>query len=87
MGHGVAQQRHVQFLRHLFHDGGLADTRRAYEEHRALPLDGDNIVAQLILGKIRRHGVLDLLFGLFDVHVDALPLRFFVSCSIFASTP
>ena len=71
--HGVGEERHVQLLRNLLYDRRLADAWRADEKHRALPLNGDDVIAHFILGEIRRHGVLDLLLGLLDVH--RLPFR------------
>ena len=43
--HGVGEERHVQLLRNLLHDRRLADARRANEKHRALPMDGDDVIA------------------------------------------
>ena len=68
VGHGVAHQPHPQLRRDLLHDGGLADARRAHQEHGPLLFNGDDVATELVLGKIRRHGVLDLRFSLFDVH-------------------
>ena len=68
VGHGIAHEPHAQFLRDLLHDGGLTDARRSHQEDRPLLLHGDAVSPELVLGKIRPHGDLDLFFGLFDVH-------------------
>ena len=68
VGHGVGHQAHVQLLGDLLHDGGLADARRAHEEHRPLLFHRHCVAAELILGEVCRHGVFDLFLGLFDVH-------------------
>ena len=66
--HGVGHQAHVQLLGDLLHDGGLADARRAHEEHRPLLFHRHCVAAELILGEVCRHGVFDLFLGLFDIH-------------------
>ena len=58
----------ARLLCDLLHDGGLADARRAHQEHGPLLLNGNDVIAEGVLGEIRRHGVLDLGLGLFDVH-------------------
>ena len=68
MGHGVGNQAHVQLLGDLLHDCGLADAGRADHEDRALALDGDDVVSELVLGKIGRDGVFNLFLRFFDVH-------------------
>ena len=51
----------------LLHDGRFADAGRPHQEDGPLLLDGDAVVTELVLGEIRPHGDLDLVFGLFDV--------------------
>ena len=68
VGHGIADKTNSQFLRNLLHNSRLPNTRRSHQEDGPLLLHWDNIVPELIFGKIRRHCVLDLFFCLFDVH-------------------
>ena len=71
MGHGVADQTHSQFTGHLFHNGGLTDTGRAHKENRPLPFNGDSIITVSILGKICLHGIVNLFFGLLNIHTSS----------------
>ena len=55
-----------QLGRDLLHDGGLSDTGRAHQKDRTLTLNGNQVVAEAVFGKIGFHGILDLLFCLFN---------------------
>ena len=68
VGDGVAHQADAQLAGDLLHDLGLADARRAHEEERPLPHRRDAPGPQLVFGQVGPDGVLDLLFGAFDVH-------------------
>ena len=68
MGHGIADDADAQFLGDLLHDGGLADARRAHEEHRPLPLQRDFVFSVDVFGQIGGDGILDLVLRFFDVH-------------------
>ena len=68
MGHGVGHEPHFQFLGNLLHNGRLADARGAEQKHRALTLGRQQVVAELVLGEVGHHGVLDLLLRFADVH-------------------
>ena len=70
----IGNQSHAGLLRDLLHDLGLADARRADEQHRPLP-DGRNAPrAELVLRQISAQRVLDLLFCSFDIHEKHLGL-------------
>ena len=68
---GVRHEVDAQLGRDLLHDGGLADARRAHEEHRALLLDRDPVGAGLVLQEIGADRVDDFLFCFDDVHFYA----------------
>ena len=68
VGHGVGDQDHAQLLGDLFHDRGLADARRADEEDRALAVERDLIIAQLVFCKIGGHRVFDLFLRFLNIH-------------------
>ena len=70
--HGVGHEPHVKLLGYLLDDGGFADARRAKQENGTLALGRQGVAAELIFCEIRLHGVLDLLFGLFDIHGGSL---------------
>ena len=64
----IRHEPHVEVLGDLLHDGRLPDAGRAQQEHGALPFGGQTVVAELVLRKVRQHGVFDLLLCLTDVH-------------------
>ena len=69
VGHGVGDQRDPQLLRHLLHDGGLSDSRRAQQKDRTLSDKGNPISALLVLFQINLHRILDIFFCLADIHI------------------
>ena len=68
VGDGVGHQAHALLRRDLLHDLGLADARRAHQQHGPLPDRGDQVIPQGVLFEIRLQRVGDLLLCLFDVH-------------------
>ena len=76
MRDGVRHEVDAELRRDLLHDGGLADARRAHEEHRALLLDRDPVGAGLVLQEIGADRVDDFLFCFDDVHFYTFRMSF-----------
>ena len=68
VGDGIAHQADAHFAGDLFHDLGLANARRTHEEKGTLPHRRDAPGPQLIPGQVGPDGILDLLFGAFNIH-------------------
>ena len=71
VGDGIGHEAHVFLGGDLLHDLGLADARRADQQHRALAHGGDAVIAQRVPAQIGAQGVSDLFLGLFDVHIGS----------------
>ena len=85
VGQRVGHQTHAGLLRDLLHDLGLADARRADEQHRTLP-DGRNAPRpEFVLREIRTQRVLYLLLRSFYIHEKAPRLVFF--CLYYTTPP
>ena len=56
VGDGVGHQAHAGLRGDLLHDLGLADARRAHQQHGPLAHRGDEVVPQLVPGQIRLAG-------------------------------
>ena len=68
MGDRIRDQRQVTLRSDLLHDLRLADPGRAHQKHRPLPDLRNPVITELILLKIGRDSVHDLLFCPSDIH-------------------
>ena len=70
--HRVRNQAYTQLRCELFHDGGLAYTRRTDQQHRPLLFDRYHVVSEIVLCQICRDGIPYLFFCLAYVHIAFL---------------
>ena len=74
VGDCVGHERDAAFLCNLLHNLGFANARRAHQQNGTLTDGRNQRFTGVVHRKIGFDGLLNLLFGSFDIHRKALPL-------------